>query len=76
MTVESVKAYRLGMAEFAAMRTLDIWYAHMSEADIQDAVRAVEEASAGVKPGKGKGGRKKQGGSRAGKRWWRERSRV
>ena len=29
VTVESVKAYRLGMAEFAAMRTLDIWYAHM-----------------------------------------------
>ena len=36
VTVESVKAYRLGMAEFAAMRTLDIWYAHMSEHDIQD----------------------------------------
>ena len=67
VTVESVKAYRLGMAEFAAMRTLDIWYAHMSEADIQDAVRAVEEASAGVKPGKGKGGKKKQGGSKAGR---------
>ena len=34
VTIESVKAYRLGMAEFAAMRTLDIWYAHMTDHDI------------------------------------------
>ena len=27
----SVSGYRKAMAEFAAMRTLDIWYAHMSE---------------------------------------------
>src|SRR4249920_3160257 len=59
VTVESVKAYRLGMAEFAAMRTLDIWYAHMSEADIQEVVRAVKEASVVAKPSKGKGGKKK-----------------
>ena len=45
VTVESVKAYRLGMAEFAAMRTLDIWYAHWSEQDMQDAMRAVKQAS-------------------------------
>ena len=44
VTVESVKAYRLGMAEFAAMRTLDIWYAHMTEHDIQDAMRAVRRS--------------------------------
>ena len=31
VTVESVKAYREAMGEFAAMRTLDVWYAHMSE---------------------------------------------
>jgi hypothetical protein len=68
VTVESVKAYRLGMAEFAAMRTLDTWYAHISEADIQEAARAVKEASiTGGKPGKGKSGKKKQGGSKAGK---------
>ena len=46
VTVESVKAYRLGIAEFAAMRTLDIWYAHWTEHDMQDAMRAVKEASA------------------------------
>jgi uncharacterized protein (DUF2252 family) len=62
VTVESVKAYRLAMAEFAAMRTLDVWYAHMSEHDIQDAMRAVQNAAAngGSKSGKGKGGKKKQ----------------
>src|SRR5512132_707215 len=49
VTVEAVKSYRLGMAEFAAMRTLDIWYAHMSEQHIQDAMRAVQEASVAVK---------------------------
>ena len=68
VTIESVKAYRLGMAEFAAMRTLDIWYAHWTEHDMQDAMRAVKEASVtGAKPGKGKTGKKKKRGtSRAG----------
>jgi len=66
VTVESVKAYRLGMAEFAALRTLDVWYAHMTEQDIQDGMRAVQEASVAVKPRKGKTGKKKkQGGSKA-----------
>ena len=69
VTIESVKAYRSGMAEFAAMRTLDVWYAHMSEQDIQDAMRAAAEKarSAGPKPGKGKTGKKRQGASKAGK---------
>jgi hypothetical protein len=30
VTVESVTAYRLGMAEFAAVRTWGISYAHMT----------------------------------------------
>jgi uncharacterized protein (DUF2252 family) len=61
VTVESVKAYRSGIAEFAAMRTLDIWYSHMSEADIQDAVRAIQETSISrKKPSKGTTGKKKK----------------
>ena len=60
--MESVKAYREAMAEFAAMRTLDVWYAHMSEHDIQEAMQAVqEEASATAKSGKGKSGKGKSG---------------
>jgi uncharacterized protein (DUF2252 family) len=67
VTVESVKAYRSGMAEFAAMRTMDIWYSHMSEQHIQDALRAVQEASVvGVKPGKGKAGKNKTGKKKQG----------
>ena len=49
VTVESVKAYRLGMAEFAAMPTLGVWYAHMTERDIQGAMRDVK-ASVAAKP--------------------------
>ncbi|MET0692846.1 MAG: DUF2252 domain-containing protein [Propionibacteriaceae bacterium] len=53
VTAESVKAYRLAMAEFAAMRTLDVWYAHLSEDDIQQAMREFkEEAAAAAKSGK------------------------
>jgi uncharacterized protein (DUF2252 family) len=66
VTLESVQAYRLAMAEFAGMRTLDIWYAHMSEDDIQDAMRAVqEEASTAAGIRKGKSGKKKEKGTKA-----------
>ncbi len=37
-TLESVKAYREAMADFAGMRTLDIWYARVSEQDVLTAV--------------------------------------
>ena len=74
VTIESVKAYRSGMADLAAMHTLDIWYAHMTEHDIQDAIRAVQETSKSrKKPAKGKTGKnnktgkKKQGASKADK---------
>jgi uncharacterized protein (DUF2252 family) len=64
VTAESVKAYRVAMAEFAAMRTLDAWYAHMSEQHIQEAMQAFQDEAPGAKPGKGKGkgksGKKKQ----------------
>ena len=33
-------AYREAMAEFAAMKTLDVWYAHLSEADLMGSVQA------------------------------------
>ena len=67
VTVEAVKAYRRTMAEFAAMRTLDVWYAHMSENHIQEAMRAVQEASASAKSGKGKSGKKHAKATKAGK---------
>ncbi|MET0714589.1 MAG: DUF2252 domain-containing protein [Mycetocola sp.] len=53
ITRESVKAYRAAMAAFATMRTLDIWYAHISEQDFQRELLAALPASA--RKGKGKG---------------------
>lgn len=35
----SVAAYRQAMAEFAQMRTLDVWYSHLSEDELMKAVR-------------------------------------
>jgi uncharacterized protein (DUF2252 family) len=38
VTLASVKAYREAMAEFAEMRTMDIWYAHLSEDELMAAI--------------------------------------
>ena len=47
-TLASVAAYREAMAEFAQMRTMDIWYAHLTEDDVMAAVRgAVAETKKG-----------------------------
>src|SRR5881398_1123009 len=40
-TLAAVTAYREAMAEFAQMRTMDIWYAHLDEDTLMGAVRGV-----------------------------------
>jgi len=46
-TLAAARTYRTSMAEFAAMRTMDIWYAHLSENQIMSAAAAVaKEAKA------------------------------
>ncbi len=45
-TLASVKAYREAMAEFAEMRTLDIWYARLSE---QDLMQQIDIATRAIK---------------------------
>jgi uncharacterized protein (DUF2252 family) len=40
-TLESVRAYRAAMIEFAQMRTMDIWYAHLSEAELMSGLEAL-----------------------------------
>ncbi|MFG1622626.1 DUF2252 domain-containing protein [Kribbella sp. NPDC049227] len=40
LTKGAVTSYRETMAEFAAMRTLDVWYAHTSEDQIKQSVAA------------------------------------
>ena len=37
----SVAAYRTAMADFAQMRTMDIWYAHLDEEDIDAAIHSM-----------------------------------
>ncbi len=40
-TLAAAAAYRVAMAEFAQMRTMEIWYAHLTEDDVMAAVRGV-----------------------------------
>jgi len=44
-TLASVRAYREAMAEFARMRTMDVWYAHLDEDELRAGIR---DAVAGV----------------------------
>ena len=58
-TMASVTAYRKAMAEFAQMRTMDIWYAHLDEDELMKAVHGARaEAEEAAKKGP-KGSRKK-----------------
>jgi uncharacterized protein (DUF2252 family) len=45
-TRASMSAYREAMAEFARMRTLDVWYAHLSEDDLMAALHSTVDARA------------------------------
>jgi len=52
-TLASVTAYREAMAGFAEMGTMDIWYAHLDEEELQSAMRsAAAKASKSKKGGK------------------------
>ena len=56
ITTASVRAYREAMAEFAAMRTMDVWYAHVSEDQIRQSVAAYLAHDGRKGKGKGKVG--------------------
>jgi len=47
-SLASVTAYREAMAQFAAMRTLDIWYAHMSEARLMELLQTAAKTEKGA----------------------------
>jgi Uncharacterized protein conserved in bacteria (DUF2252) len=64
----SVRAYREAMAEFAQMRTMDIWYAHLDEDELMAGVRAAVAGAAKVgKKTKKEPGTAKKGASERGK---------
>jgi uncharacterized protein (DUF2252 family) len=48
----AVQAYHRAISEFAAMRTLDAWYAHKSEEDLRTAARAMAKGAKGAKGAK------------------------
>ena len=45
-TMASVRAYREAMAEFALMRTMEIWYASMGEDEVLASIRAMAAGTA------------------------------
>ena len=47
-TLESVRAYRTAMAEFAEMRVMDIWYARYAEQDVLDDIHRLEAEAKGM----------------------------
>jgi uncharacterized protein (DUF2252 family) len=51
-TLASVRAYREAMASFAQMGTMEIWYAHLDEDELQSAMRSVAKASKSKKGAK------------------------
>jgi len=45
-TAPAVRAYREAMAEFAGMRTMDIWYAHLDEDELRASIRGAVATTA------------------------------
>ena len=59
VTATAVRSYRETMADFARMRTMDIWYAHLDEDELRSSIMSAANQLRGEKDGK-----KKQKGSR------------
>jgi len=53
-TLSSVRSYRQAMAQFAEMRTMDLWYTHMSEDDLRVALGKITALGDAAKAAKGK----------------------
>ncbi|TCN31688.1 uncharacterized protein DUF2252 [Kribbella orskensis] len=58
ITKASVTSYRETMAEFAAIKTLDVWYAHLAEDQIRQSVAAFLSGADGKGKDKDKGSKK------------------
>src|SRR5215216_7518917 len=51
-TLASVRGYREAMAGFAQMGTMDIWYAHLDEEELQQGIRSAAKAATSKKSAK------------------------
>ena len=58
-TLAAVRGYRETMAEFAEMSTMDVWYAHLSEATLLEAIERLRAASTDTAEKKGSSKKKK-----------------
>jgi uncharacterized protein (DUF2252 family) len=59
VTLESVRAYRDAMAGFAEMRTMDLWYAHLSERELLAEIGNLSRSGSGKSKKAAKKGEKK-----------------
>ena len=50
-TLASISSYREAMAEFAQMRTMDLWYAHLDEEEVMKVGAQPPPSSTTAKPG-------------------------
>jgi uncharacterized protein (DUF2252 family) len=66
-TLASVSAYRTAMADFAEMRAMDVWYAHLSEQELLAAIDAFAAAKEARTKGKAKVKQEKREEKRAAK---------
>ncbi len=57
-TLASVRAYREAMAGFAKMRTMDVWYAHLSEQELLAAIKNLARTTTGTQKKEAKKGEK------------------
>ena len=59
VTQTNVQAYRQAIGDFAGMRTLDVWYAHLSEQDFEESMRTAQAEAASTKSAKRKSNKPK-----------------
>ncbi len=59
VTLESVRAYREAMANFAEMRTMDLWYAHLSEDELMAGIKNLSKSGGGLSKKEAKQGEKR-----------------
>ena len=71
-TLASVNAYRTTMAEFAEMHTMDIWYAHLSEQALLDAISSFARTQELESPKKAEASKGGEEGSKGGEEGRRE----
>ena len=66
-TRAAVRAYREAMTQFAQMRTMDLWYAHLSEDDLRATIGRITTAGKGRKNGRDAKSHKGSKAARSGK---------